>query len=135
MGAAENLDVHTRWTEAENLHDLSHHADFVHHDIEVRTVGADSTVGIDGLRASLQMLFEGMSDFRVALEDQFATDDRVVCRWRATGTHDGDLYGLPATGKAVDYTGVSVWEFDGGKARRGWVYIDTATMMQQLGLA
>jgi predicted ester cyclase len=59
----------------------------------------------------------------------------VVCRWRATGTHDGELYGIPATGKAFEYTGVSVWEFDDGKARRGWAFPDNVTLMQQLGVA
>ena len=84
MGAAENLDVHSQCTEAENGHDLSQHGDFFHDDIAVVVAGGDSTVGIDAYRASLESLFQGMSDFKVVLEDQFATDDRVVCRWRAT---------------------------------------------------
>jgi steroid delta-isomerase-like uncharacterized protein len=135
MGAAENLAIHTRCTEAENRHDLSQHGDFVHDDITVVVAGGDSTTGIDEYRASLEQLFSGLSDFKVVLEDQFATDDRVVCRWRATATHDGELFGVPATGKSLDYTGVSVWEFDGGKARRGWIFPDTVAMMQQLGFA
>ena len=68
------------------------------------------------------------------LEDQFATDDRVVCRWTASGTHEGELYGIPATGKHIAYTGVSLWEFDDGKARRGWIFPDVASLMTQLGL-
>ena len=135
MGAAENLDVHTRQTEAENRHDLSQHGDFVHDDIAVFVAGGATTTGIEEYRAGLESLFEGMSDFSVVLEDQFATDDRVVCRWRATATHDGDYFGIPATGRTVDYTGVSVWQFDDGKARRGWIFPDNVTMMQQLGVA
>jgi steroid delta-isomerase-like uncharacterized protein len=135
MGAAENLAIHTRCTEAENRHDLSRHGDFFHDDIVVVVAGGMATTGIDEYRAGLDQLYEGMSDFKVVLEDQFATDDRVVCRWRATATHDGDYYGIPATGKSVEYTGVSVWEFDNGKARRGWSFPDTMTLMQQLGFA
>jgi hypothetical protein len=30
---------------------------------------------------------------------------------------------------------VSLWEFDGGKARRGWIFSDVAGLMGQLGLA
>jgi steroid delta-isomerase-like uncharacterized protein len=135
MGAADNLDVHTRLTDAENAHDVSHHADFFHDDIDVQVAGGMSTTGIDDYCASLELLFAGMSDFKVVLEDQFATDDRVVCRWRATATHDGDYFGIPATGNPIEYTGVSIWEFEGGKARRGWAFPDTLTLMQQLGVA
>jgi len=135
MGAAENLEIHTRCTEAENRHDLSRHGEFFHDDIVVIVAGGMETTGIAEYRAGLESLYQGMSDFEVVLEDQFATDERVVCRWRATATHDGDYYGLPATGKSVDYTGVSVWEFDGGKASRGWIFPDTMAMMQQLGFA
>jgi len=135
MGAAENLETHTRCTEAENAHDLSRHGDFLHEDIAVVVAGGETTAGIVEYRASLEQLFAGLSDFKVVLEDQFATDDRVVCRWRATATHDGELFGVPATNRALGYTGVSVWEFDGGKARRGWIFPDTMAMMQQLGFA
>jgi len=134
MGAAENLEVHTRCTEAENRHDLSHHDDFLHDDIVMHVAGAEPTVGIEAYCATVRAGYDGISDFKVVLEDQFATDDRVVCRWRATGIHDGVFYGIPATGKFIDYTGVSVWEFDGGKARRGWAFPDNATLMHQLGI-
>ena len=135
MSASENLNVHTRCTEAENRHDLSQHSDFLHDDIEMHVAGLEMTTGIEAYCATVQAGYVGSSDFKVVLEDQFATDDRVVCRWRATGTHDGDLYGIPATGKSFEYTGVSVWEFDGGKARRGWAFPDNVTLMQQLGVA
>jgi len=79
--------------------------------------------------------YAGLPDFRVVLEDQFATDDRVVCRWRARGTHQGELFGIPATGNQIEYTGVSLWEFEAGKARRGWIYPDVASLMAQLGVS
>ena len=135
MGAAENLGIHTRCTEAENRHDLSQHGEFLHDNIEVVVAGGMTTTGVDEYRAGLEELYAGLSDFKVVLDDQFATDDRVVCRWRATATHDGEFYGVAASGKALDYTGVSVWEFDHGKARRGWIFPDNVAMMQQLGFA
>jgi steroid delta-isomerase-like uncharacterized protein len=135
MGAAENLDTHTRQTEAENRHDLSQHADFLHDDIEFWVAGGMSTTGIDAYCDTVRVAYDGMSDFKVVLEDQFATDDRVVCRWRATATHDGDYFGIPATGTTVEYTGVSVWHYDGGKARRGWSFPDNLSLMTQLGVA
>jgi uncharacterized protein len=66
------------------------------------------------------------------LDDQFATDDRVVCRWRSRATHTGDFFGFPATGKQNEFPGMSLWEFDHGKARRGWDFLDLASLLAQL---
>ena len=135
MGAKENLAVHTAWTEAEDRHDLTHHGDYMHDDIEFHPPGAEPIVGIDAYVAMMLAMYAGLKDFSVVLDDQFATDDRVVCRWRAIGTHDGELSGIPPTGKPIEYPGVSVWAFDRGKARLGWIFPDVATLMAQLGFA
>ena len=135
MGAEENRATHTAWSDAEDRQDLSRHHEFLHDDIVVNQAGAEPVVGFDGYLTMMEETYAGLPDFRVVLEDQFATDDRVVCRWVATGTHEGDLFGIPATGKKIEYMGVSLWEFDGGKARRGWIFTDVATLMAQLGLA
>jgi steroid delta-isomerase-like uncharacterized protein len=135
MGAAENLATHKEWTAAEDRRDLTRHHQFVRDDIVVNQAGAEPVVGLDAYITMMEATYAGLPDFHVALEDQFATDERVVCRWRLSGTHEGDLFGIPATGKQIEYTGVSLWEFDGGKARRGWIFTDVATLMAQLGLA
>jgi steroid delta-isomerase-like uncharacterized protein len=135
MGVAENLATHTAWTAAEDRQDLTRHHEFVHDDIVVNQAGAEPVFGLDGYIAMMKANYAGLPDFHVVLEDEFATDDRVVCRWRASGSHQGDLFGIPATGKEIEWTGVSLWEFDGGKARRGWIFSDVAALMGQLGLA
>ena len=72
-------------------------------------------IGVDGYITMMEATYAGLPDFHVVLEDQFATDDRVVCRWRASGTHDGDLFGMAATGKQIEYSGVSLWEFEAAR--------------------
>jgi steroid delta-isomerase-like uncharacterized protein len=133
MGAMENLATHTAWTEAEDQRDLTRHADFIHDDIVVYQAGArEPVIGLDAYLAMMQATYAGLPDFRVVLEDQFATDDRVVCRWSSHGTHSGELFGMPASGRNIEYTGVSLWEFDAGKARRGFIYPDLVSLMSQL---
>ena len=119
MGAAENRAVHTRMTEAENRHDLSQHEDYFHEDIVVHPLGAEPVIGIAAYRASMEAQFAAIPDWHVVLEDQFATDNRVACRWLVTGRH-------------IQYTGASIWEFEDGKARRGWTYLDMSDLMAQL---
>jgi steroid delta-isomerase-like uncharacterized protein len=132
MGAGENLAVHTAWTEAENRHDLTLHANYLHGDIHFHQPGSEPLVGLDAYVAMMQALYAGLEGFAVILDDQFATDDRVVCRWHARGTHSGEFFGLPATGKRLEFQGISLWEFDDGKARRGWSFPDIASVMTQL---
>jgi steroid delta-isomerase-like uncharacterized protein len=135
MSAAENLATHTAWSDAEDRQDLTRHHEFVHDDIVVNQAGAEPVVGLDGYLAMMEGTYSGLPDFHVVLDDQFATDDRVVCRWRLSGTHKGDLFGIPATGRKIEYAGISLWEFDTGKARRGWIFTDVASLMAQLGMA
>jgi steroid delta-isomerase-like uncharacterized protein len=134
MGAAENLATHTAWADAEDRYDLMRHHEFVHDDIVVNQAGGDPVVGFDGYITMLEETYKGLPDFHVVVEDRFATDDRVVCRWLVSGTHAGDLFGIPATGRKIEYMGVSLWEFDGGKARRGWIFSDVASLTAQLGI-
>jgi SnoaL-like protein len=65
VSASENLEVHTRCTEAENRHDLSHHDDFLHDDIVMHVAGAEPTVGIEAYCATVQAGYDGVSDFEV----------------------------------------------------------------------
>ncbi len=80
----------------------------------------------------MNAFFAAFSDFDSILEDQIATDTHVVARWRCKGIHSGDLVGLPASGKALDFMGVSMWEFVDGKAIKGWMCSDTAAMLAQM---
>ena len=133
VSAAENLALHTEWAEAENRHDLSRHGSFLHDDITVLTAGREPSVGFDAYLTTMRILYAAMPDFHASMEDQLATEDRVVCRWLARGTHAGELFGIPPSGRTIEYGGVSLWEFDAVKARRGWVFPDVAALARQLG--
>jgi steroid delta-isomerase-like uncharacterized protein len=85
----------------------------------INQAGAEPVRGISAYRAMMEAQYGAFPDWHVVLDDQFATDDRVACRWRVSGTHSGDGLGFPATGRRVEYAGMSVWEFEDGKARRG----------------
>src|SRR5437868_10013951 len=48
----------------------------------------------------LAMIFRGgLPDFHVALDDLVAEGDKVAFHIDVTGTHTGELLGVPATGK------------------------------------
>jgi steroid delta-isomerase-like uncharacterized protein len=72
-------------------------------------------------------------DTKMAIDDQIAQGDQVATRWTATGTHQGELFGIPATGKHVKVTGIFIDRVVDGKIVESWGEFDALGMMQQLG--
>jgi steroid delta-isomerase-like uncharacterized protein len=72
-------------------------------------------------------------DLQVAVEDSFATGDKVAACWTAQGTHKGPLRGIPPTGKEVRWLGVALYYFSDGKIKEVWGLNDALGMMQQIG--
>jgi hypothetical protein len=60
MCAADSLAVHVRWTKAGDGHDVSHHAEFLHDDIEVVSPSAEPVVGIEGDLAMIEDLYAAL---------------------------------------------------------------------------
>jgi predicted ester cyclase len=67
-------------------------------------------------------------------QDVLVSGDRAVARVRATGTHQGEFLGMPATGRSVDVQLIDITRFgDDGLVREHWGVFDALAMMQQLG--
>lgn len=69
-----------------------------------------------------------------------AEDTRVVAHWKGTGTHTGPAWELPVgtleadSGRAVEYTGITIYEVRDGKIVEEYGEGDYVSMVQQLGL-
>ena len=89
----------------------------------------------EGVKTFFRMYHAAFPDLRMDAEDVLSSGDKVVARARATGTHQGELMGIPATGKSIDVQFVDIIRFgDDGLAREHWGVFDSMTMMQQLGV-
>jgi steroid delta-isomerase-like uncharacterized protein len=77
-------------------------------------------------------------DFHVTIEDLIAEGDQVMARYSWRGTNTGDFVTpamqIPATGKQVTVTGMSIGRFAGGKGVEVWNQMDNLGLLQQLGL-
>ena len=67
------------------------------------------------------------------VEDLIAEGDKVVARWRARATHQGEYAGVPPTGKEVEFTGISVYRIGAGKIAESWTVEDELGLMRQIG--
>ena len=72
-------------------------------------------------------------DLRVTVEDAFQSEDRVAVRWSATGTHHGENLGVPASGKRIAITGITIARFQGDKIIEGWDSWDQLEMLKAIG--
>ena len=104
--------------------------DFVEHE---ETPGLAPTK--DGVLEFFRMQLAGFPDLRMEPQDVLASDDKVVIRSKITGTHQGELMGIPATGRSIDVSVIDIIQFrDDGLAHEHWGVIDSMAMMQQLGV-
>ena len=94
--------------------------------------------GRDALRDVFAQAFRVFPNLTVELLTQVAEGNRSAVEWRLRGTNAGplELLQLPATGKAVDITGLTLIEVSSeGKITSERVYYDLRSFLEQLGLA
>ena len=63
-----------------------------------------------------------------------AEGDKVVTRWTAQGTHQGDFFGIPASGKPVAVKAIHIHQIVDGKIAALWEEFDMFGLQQQLGI-
>ena len=90
--------------------------------------------GPEGSKQFVTAYRNAFPDVHFTIDDQIAEGDKVVTRWTAQGTHQGELAGLPATGKSSTVSGIVVDRLVNGKIAESWSIFDEFGMMQQLGV-
>jgi steroid delta-isomerase-like uncharacterized protein len=133
--SAQNKAVANRFYEAWNARDLGAFDEIVAPDAQDHDPQNPfrETRGPAGAKRTAGMYQAAFSDGRFKVQEQIAEGDFVVTRWTATGTNDGELMGMPATGKSVEITGITVDRIGDGKIAESWTCFDALGMMQQLG--
>ena len=77
---------------------------------------------------------QAFPDLSIVPEKLIADGDLVAVYWIARGTNTGAGNGLPATGKKVELSGITIWRIVKGKIKEEWSAFDQLSLMQQLGL-
>src|SRR5215208_7477197 len=89
--------------------------------------------GVEGLKQFVTMIRSAIPDLRITLEEDIAEGDKVVSRWRAQGTHRGELMGIAPTSNQVIITGITIHRIEEGKIVEEWENWDALGLMQQIG--
>lgn len=91
-------------------------------------------IGSEGVKAGVTRFKKAFPDARLEIAFQLSEGDKVVTRYRWSGTHQGDYFDIPATGKRVSWTVTSTFGIVNGKICEAWINYDRLVVMQQLGV-
>jgi steroid delta-isomerase-like uncharacterized protein len=94
----------------------------------------DEIHGPEGYRRYFGGLRKAFPDLHFTIDEQIGEGDRVVTRWTAHGTQEGEFNGIPPTGKKVTITGILIDSVAAGKSVECWTNMDSIGLMQQLGI-
>ena len=92
--------------------------------------------GVEGAKQFAATYRQAFPDIQTTMEDQLAEGDKVVTRFTARGTHQGESEDFgPPTGNRIEVTGITIERFsEEGKIVEDWTNFDALGLMQQLGL-
>lgn len=90
--------------------------------------------GPEGTKMIVGMFRKAFPDFHMTIDYMVAEEDRVAARFTETGTHLGDLMGIPPTGKKVSFTEIGILRIADDKVVESWYDVDMLGLMQQLGV-
>jgi predicted ester cyclase len=91
--------------------------------------------GREGVKALASQLRKGFPDLTYRVDLQIAEGDFVAAYLTVSGTHKGEVFGMPATGKHAEWPETHIVKMVNGKITEHWGIADQVGMLRQLGLA
>lgn len=89
--------------------------------------------GPGDLKPIVRAMRQGIEGLHYDILDLVVAEDKVMAYVRMTGTHTGDLFGMPATGKSIDVRQMQIEWICDGRIWQHWRLTDDLTFMRQLG--
>ena len=103
-------------------------ADYYNHD------APNPNLGLEGVKAGVTGFKNSLPDAKHRIAFQIVEGDKVATRYTWSGTHQGEYFGIPATGKQVKWTVTTTFKIADGKIHEAWINYDRLGVMQQLGV-
>ncbi len=88
--------------------------------------------GIDGAKSEITSHRKSFPDWKEEIVDMISEGDKVVTRYKSTGTHQGTFNGMDSTGKKVTIYETSIYRIANGKLAEQWGFPDALSLNNQL---
>lgn len=139
----EDLEAYCRGLyDAWNRGDMEAFYQGIHDHVVDHNAGEGET-GIEGVRAALDTVRAAFPDHEYEVLDVVADAERLslVCRLRASGTHQGDLFGIAPSNRRASWDEARFIRVEASGpgsrwpvlTREHWAVVDSLSMMTQLG--
>jgi steroid delta-isomerase-like uncharacterized protein len=130
--ADTDRDLGTRWfEEVWNKKRREAIGEMLAADAPVHEAG-ETVRGPEGFYPFFDRMQAAFSDLHVTIHDTITQSDKICIRWSCTAKHTGSGLGMPATGKALETTGISIIRVKDGKAVESWQNWDMLGLLQQI---
>lgn len=100
----------------------------------INTSTAPVPLNFEAYREVGQAFLNGFADLTVDILDQFEAGDRVATRVAWSGTHTGELQGIPPMGRSFRGEAIVIDRVADGQIQERWDVSNMLSMMQQLGV-
>ena len=88
--------------------------------------------GNETMRDIVEKWLLAFPDLTIQWEDFISENDKVVCRWRACGTHLGGFFETKPTHKEIVFSGVMTYRLENRKIVEYWALVDMHSILSQL---
>lgn len=107
------------------------HLELLNSVIDDKYVGARGEKGPDGLKQTVGPLIAAFPDIQWQVEELLAEGNKVVVRWKWTGTFQNSFRGVAPNQKKMTNEAIAVYEFENDKVVRSWIQSDQLGFLVQ----
>ena len=116
-----------------NSQDLDAAGDYVADDVVEQVPFPGQGPGLAGLKDVLRGLFAAFPDMHWTIDEQIAETGTVLTRVTWTGTHEGEFFGVPASGQPVSVGGMVIDRIEDDRISHTRILMDAFGLMRQIG--
>jgi predicted ester cyclase len=107
--------------------------ELVHPGFRNHTVEPGARDDRDGMRETMAVMHEAFSDLRVEVLHCIGDGDLVSTHKVFRGRHTGSWFGVPPSGKPVEFRVMDLVRYRDGQLFEHWAVADAVTLLRQTG--
>ena len=88
--------------------------------------------GREAVKRVLGQLYRAIPDLEYRIDDAVSSGDKLAIRWEGHGTHRGEYLGVPPTGSAMSYAGITLFETHDDRIAAIWVSTNLREQLRTL---
>jgi len=130
----DSIEVVKRVVACDNGRDGPGYRAILHDDYRAYVHGQEHTVGADAEVAALEGWWKAAPDVHLEILEMTESGGLVTLRYTLDGTQDGELFGIPASGRRFHVENCTLLRVVDGKVKEAHRFSDTLGLMRQLGV-